>query len=158
MAKEKVTPAIRLLRSSGIDFEVHSYRYNDKGGAPHAAVELDVPLHQMIKTIVLQDEMKRFMFVLMHGDKEVSTRQLARQLQVKQVSPANPKDVFRITGYQIGGTSPFGSRSPLPVYIESSILDYDQIYINGGGRGTIIRLASKHLTTLLKGKPVSVGV
>ena len=160
MAKEKypVTQAIRLLRQHQIDFIPRPYRYEERGGTSTSARELQVDEHKVIKTLVMEDEQGAGLIVLMHGDMEVSLKNLARELGVKQVTPCTPKTAETLTGYQTGGTSPFGTRKALPVYVEKSILDLDQIYINGGKRGFLVEINPANLRKALALSVVEVGI
>lgn len=152
-----ITAAVRFLRQNQIPFEAHLYDYIEHGGTAHSAKTLGVDEHSVIKTIVLQNELKQGLLVLMHGDKHISTRNLARQLNMKHIETADPKQANKWTGYLIGGTSPFGCQSPLPVYVEHSILTLPLIYINGGKRGFLISIEPKILTGYLKAKSVEVA-
>jgi Cys-tRNA(Pro) deacylase len=149
MAGAAVTPAIRVLRASNVPFTEHPYRYEERGGTRVSARELGVDEHVVIKTLVMQDERKQPLLVLMHGDREVSTKNLARQIGAKAVEPCDAAVAGRHTGYQVGGTSPFGTRKELPVYVEASILDLPRIYINGGKRGFLVALAPADLVRVL---------
>jgi len=149
MAGAAVTPAIRVLRASNVPFTEHLYRYEERGGTRVSARELGVDEHVVIKTLVMQDERKQPLLVLMHGDREVSTKNLARQIGAKAVEPCDAAVAERHTGYQVGGTSPFGTRKELPVYVEASILDLPRIYINGGKRGFLVALAPADLVRVL---------
>lgn len=160
MAKRKypVTPAVRLLRDQNVEFEAYLYEYQDSGGAPLAAKALDVPGHRVVKTLVMQTDEGRPMLVLMHGDREVSTKKLARELGVKRVDPCTGDLARRYTGYEVGGISPFGTRHQMPVYAEASILALDKIYINGGKRGFMIEIDPKDLGVALAVTPVNVAI
>lgn len=158
MSKRSVTPAIRQLRAHGVEYEVLSYNYQERGGAAHAAESLNVPLHQMLKTIVFEDESGNCLFAVMHGDLEISAKELARHAGVKKLKPADPAKITRITGYKVGGTSPFGSRSKLPVFIEAGALAFEDVYINGGARGVILRIKSSLITGILGAEPVSMAI
>jgi Cys-tRNA(Pro) deacylase len=160
MAKEKfpVTQAIRLLRQHKVDFIPRPYRYEERGGTSTSARELRVEEHQVIKTLVMEDERGAALIVLMHGDMEVSQKRLARQIGAKQVIPCPPKTADSLTGYQTGGISPFGTRKALPVYVEKTILGLDQIYINGGKRGFLIEINPNDLLKVLKATEVEVGI
>ena len=149
MAGAAVTPAIRVLRASNVPFTEHLYRYEERGGTRVSARELGVDEHVVIKTLVMQDERKQPFLVLMHGDREVSTKSLARQIGAKAVEPCDAAVAGRHTGYQVGGTSPFGTRKELAVYVEASILDLPRIYINGGKRGFLVALAPADLVRVL---------
>lgn len=130
-------------------FTEHPYRYEERGGTAVSARELGVDEHIVIKTLVMEDERKQPLIVLMHGDREVSTKNLARQIGAKSVTPCDPDVAHKHTGYLVGGTSPFGTRKAMPVYLERSIADLDQIYINGGRRGVLIKLAPADLVRVL---------
>jgi Cys-tRNA(Pro) deacylase len=140
-----ITPAVRLLREKKIPFVPFLYRYEEHGGTHQFAVECSVPDHHVIKTLVFETDQKKPLLVLMHGDKEVSTKQMARIIGVKQVAPCDAATAQRHTGYQFGGTSPFGTRHQLPVYVEKTILNLQKIYINGGKRGFIIEITPHDL-------------
>ncbi|MDO4640800.1 MAG: Cys-tRNA(Pro) deacylase [Neisseria sp.] len=150
-----VTPAIRFLREHKITFEPKLYDYVEHGGTAHSAACLGVAEHAVIKTIVLQNEAKQGLIVLMHGDKHISTRNLARLLGMKHIEPADPKQANKWTGFLVGGTSPFGTKTALPVYVEESIWDLPEIYINGGKRGFLVVVAPDALKSL---KPATVRV
>ena len=143
-----MTPATAFLRSRGIAFTEHSYEYVERGGTAVSADSLGVPEHEVVKTLVMQDEHAKPLIVLMHGDRKVSTKNLARQAGRKSIEPCRPELAQRHTGYQVGGTSPFGLRKALPVFVERSILELPQIYINGGRRGFLVCISSKDLNTL----------
>jgi Cys-tRNA(Pro) deacylase len=153
-----VTAAVRVLRANGVAYTEHSYRYEDRGGTHVSARELGVDEHIVIKTLVMQDDRKQPLIVLMHGDREVSTKNLARQIGAKTVEPCDPATAERHTGYQVGGTSPFGTRKSLPVYAEATILDLPRIYINGGRRGFLVSLAPGDLVRVLSPTPVDVAM
>ena len=157
MAKQDfpVTQAIRFLRSHNVAFEPRLYDYEERGGTAHSAACLGVVEHHVIKTIVCENEKKQGMIVLMHGDKHISTRQLARDLGMKHIDAADPKQANKWTGYLVGGTSPFGTKTVLPVYVEASILALDTIYINGGKRGFLVVMQAADLQVL---QPVAVNV
>jgi len=152
------TPAIHFLRKHGVAFTEHPYRYEERGGTRVSARELGVDEHAVIKTLVMEDEARQPLIVLMHGDREVSTKNLARQIGRKTIEPCAPGAAQRHTGYQVGGTSPFGMRKPLPVVIERSILDLDRIYINGGRRGLLVALSPRDLARVLEPVSVEVGL
>ena len=158
MTKEKVpvTPAVRFLRSRKVEFTDHLYAYEEKGGTAVSARELGVGEHCVIKTLVMEDEWKEPLIVLMHGDCQVSTKELARVLGKKMVQPCMPDTANKHTGYLVGGTSPFGTRRPMPVCLEETILDLPRIYLNGGKRGYLIGMASNELLPLLT--PILVRV
>ena len=158
MAKEKtyVTPAVRFLRQKKVEFTEHPYQYVERGGTSTFAKQYHVDEHVVIKTLIMEDEAGRPVIVLMHGDKEVSTKELARILGVKKVGPsANPQ---KHSGYMIGGTSPFGTRKAMPVYMEESILDLPKIYINGGRRGYLIAMDPHDIVKTLAPKLVTIAI
>lgn len=159
MAKEKLpaTQAIRQLKQYQVAFVPRPYKYEDKGGTRVSARELRVDEHQVIKTLVMEDDQGQALIILMHGDKEVSLKQLARQLNVKQVIPCPTQKADRLTGYQTGGISPFGTRQSLPVYLESSITELPLIYINGGRRGLLVEMSPADLVKVLRPTPVEVA-
>ncbi|MRR56444.1 MAG: Cys-tRNA(Pro) deacylase [Deltaproteobacteria bacterium] len=158
MAKDKlpVTPAIRVLRSEKVEFTPHLYAYEDKGGTAVCARELGFPEHTIIKTLVMEDDRENPLIILMHGDQQVSTRELARFLGVKSVVPCSADKASRLTGYLVGGTSPFGTKRDLPVYLEETILALPQIYLNGGKRGFLVGISPQDVVRVLK--PVLVHV
>ena len=160
MSKEKfpVTPAVRLLRDRKIPFSEHLYTYEERGGTAVSARELGVDEHCVVKTLVMEDDAGRPLLVLMHGDREVSTRELARQLGVRSIRPCSPEAANRHTGYLVGGTSPFATRKPLTVYMESSILEIPRIYLNGGKRGFLVGIDPRQVQQLLRVTLVEVGV
>ena len=139
------TPAIHFLRRKGVSFREREYRYEERGGTRVSARELGVDEHAMIKTLVMEDEARQPLIVLMHGDCEVSTKHLARQIGRKTVTPCDPGVANKHTGYLVGGTSPFGTRKPMPVYAERTILDLDRLYINGGRRGFLVEMTPDDL-------------
>jgi len=158
MAPMAVTSALRTLRAHGVRFTEHPYRYEEHGGTAVSARELGVDEHSVVKTLVMEDETRRPLIVLMHGDRSVSTKELARQIGRKAVRPCEPAVAQRHTGYMVGGTSPFGTVKPLPTYVERSILALDAIYINGGRRGLLVRLSPGELTRVLGAAPVDVAI
>ena len=143
-----VTPAVRVLRAEKIDFEPFVYTYEEHGGTAQFAALFGIPEHQVVKTIVLQNEHKEGLVVVMHGDRQISTRNLARDLGMKHIEPADPKQANRWTGYLVGGTTPFGMKTALPVYVEHTVWDLEKIYINGGKRGFIVGVAPAALKVL----------
>jgi Cys-tRNA(Pro) deacylase len=153
-----VTAAIRELRKHGVRFTEHEYRYEEHGGTRAAAVQLGVDEHAVVKTLVMEDDTRKPVIVLMHGDREVSTKQLARLIGRKSVQPCEPQVAERHTGYRVGGTSPFGTHKPLPVFVERSILDLDSVYVNGGRRGLLVQIAPAELTRILGALPVDTAV
>ncbi|PIG28932.1 Cys-tRNA(Pro) deacylase [Janthinobacterium sp. 35] len=152
------TQATQLLRKHHVSFDEHPYPYEEHGGTSVSARELGVPEHAVIKTLVMQDEAAKPLIVLMHGDCKVSTKNLARGIGCKSVEPCKPEVAQRHSGYMIGGTSPFGTKKAMPVYVEQSILDLPRIYINGGRRGFLVSLAPQVLMDLLKAKPVQCAL
>src|SRR5450830_1199172 len=152
------TPATQFLRKQGISFTEHPYPYEEHGGTSVSARELGVDEHSVVKTLVMQDEAAKPMLVLMHGDRKVSTKNLARQIGCKSIEPCKPEVANRHSGYLIGGTSPFATRKAMPVYIEESILALQKIYINGGRRGYLIGLAPHIALDLLQAQPVSCAL
>jgi Cys-tRNA(Pro) deacylase len=160
MAKDKtpVSPAIRMLRANGVAFTDHLYDYEDRGGTEVSARELGVDEHAVVKTLVMEDDAKRPLVVLMHGDRKVSTRELARTIGVKTIQPCNPETANRHSGYMVGGTSPFGTRKEMPVYMEQTIVDLPKIYINGGKRGYLVGVAPADVIRVLKPTLVTVGI
>ncbi|MBK7878346.1 MAG: Cys-tRNA(Pro) deacylase [Planctomycetes bacterium] len=153
-----VTPAIRFLRAQGIEYEPHLYDYVEKGGTSRSSEELGVDEHAVVKTLVFETEAKKPLVVLMHGDRQVSAKNLARHLGVKAITPCKPETAEKWTGYQVGGTSPFGTRTELPVYVERTILELPRIWINGGKRGFLVSLAPAALAKLPKLEPVEVAI
>ncbi|KAB0326736.1 Cys-tRNA(Pro) deacylase [Janthinobacterium sp. PLB04] len=152
------TQATQLLRKHQVSFDEHPYPYEEHGGTSVSARELNVPEHAVIKTLVMQDEAAKPMIVLMHGDCKVSTKNLARGIGCKSVEPCKPEVAQRHSGYMIGGTSPFGTKKAMPVYVEQSILALERIYINGGRRGFLVSLAPQVLVDLLQAKPVQCAL
>ncbi len=148
------TPATQLLRRHGVAFGEHPYDYVEHGGTAESARQLGVDEHRVVKTLVMEDEHAKPLIVLMHGDCKVSTKNLARQIGAKRVEPCKPEVANRHSGYLVGGTSPFGTKKAMPVYVEASILALDQIWLNGGRRGYLVSLAPEVLTALLKATPV----
>lgn len=156
--KTPMTPAVRALRQAGVDFAGHPYAYVERGGTATFAAEAGVDEHIVIKTLIMEDDDGKPFVVLMHGDREVSTKELARVLGVKSVRPCAPETAERHSGYLVGGTSPFGLRKPLPIYIEETILEPPKIYINGGKRGFLVELDPQDLARVLKPTPVRVAI
>jgi Cys-tRNA(Pro) deacylase len=149
------TPATQALRAAGVAFTEHPYDYVERGGAAESARQLGVALHEVVKTLVMQDERAQPLLVLMHGDCEVSTRQLARAIGCKSVEPCRPEVAQRHSGYLVGGTSPFGlRRAGMPVYVEASVLELPRILINGGRRGYLVGIAPRVLVELLGARAV----
>jgi Cys-tRNA(Pro) deacylase len=160
MTKEKfpITPAVRLLRAEKVEFTSHLYDYEEHGGTAVSARELGVDEHAVVKTLVMEDENKKPLIVLMHGDMQVSGKQLARIISVKNILPCSPETAFKHTGYLVGGTSPFGTRSAMPVYMEETIVNLPRIYINGGKRGYLVGIDPGDAVRVLKPVLVKVGI
>jgi Cys-tRNA(Pro) deacylase len=152
------TPATAWLRGHGVSFDEHAYEYVEHGGTAVSSQSLGVPEHQVVKTLVMQDELGKPLIVLMHGDRKVSTKNLARQVDRKRIEPCTPEVAQRHTGYQVGGTSPFGLRKPMPIFVERTVLDLDRIYINGGRRGFLVGIAPAVLATTLGAVPVNCAL
>ncbi len=153
-----ITTAVRQLRAAGVNFTPRLYNYVEHGGTRVSSESLGVPEHSVIKTIVLETDQKQPLLVLMHGDLEVSTKQLARAIGVKHVELCAADVAQRHTGYQFGGTSPFGTRKKLPVYAEKTIFDLPMIYINGGKRGFLVEIDPKELKRVVGAEEVAVGI
>lgn len=160
MSKEKapVTAAVRELRARKVEFTDHLYEYEEKGGTAVSARELGVPEHAVVKTLVMEDDDGNPLIVLMHGDLKVSTKELARIIGVKAIAPCNPDTANRHSGYVVGGTSPFGTRKKMPVYMEETILVLPKIYVNGGKRGYLVGIAPQEVVRMLAPKMVKVGI
>ena len=156
--KAPVTAAVRELRAAKVAFTDHLYEYEEKGGTAVSARELAVPEHAVVKTLVMEDDAKNPLIVLMHGDRKVSTKELARIAGAKTIAPCNPETANRHSGYMVGGTSPFGTRRKMPVYMEQSVLDLPKIYINGGRRGYLVGIAPADVVRMLGPKMVKVGI
>jgi len=152
------TPATQFLRQHKIDFIEYVYDYVEHGGTAESARQLGVPEHKVVKTLVMQDEKAQPLIVLMHGDCQVSLKELARQIPCKKVEPCKPEVAQRHSGYMVGGTSPFGTRKAMPVYVEASILALEKILINGGRRGYLLGIAPSVLTDLLAARAVSAAI
>jgi Cys-tRNA(Pro) deacylase len=153
-----ITQGVRFLRDKKIAFEPRLYDYQEKGGTRHSSEELGVDEHNVVKTLVMQDESRQAFIVLMHGDCEVSTKQLARTLGVKNVKPCDPNMAQKHTGYLVGGTSPFGTKTQLPVYVEKTIFALPKIYINGGKRGFLVEINPQDLRSALNITEVEVAI
>jgi len=160
MTKERIpsTPAIRVLRKSGIIFTPRPYKYEDRGGTKVAARELNCDEHQTVKTLVMEDADKKPFIILMHGDMEVSTKELAREIGTKTVTPCDPQTAQKHTGYMVGGTSPFGTRKNMPIYMEESISDLSTVLINAGRRGFLVEIQPAEIVRILDPIPVKVGI
>jgi Cys-tRNA(Pro) deacylase len=152
------TPATGFLRQHRIAHSNHLYEYEEHGGTKVSARELNVPEHHVVKTLVMEDENAKPLIVLMHGDRKVSTKELARQAGVKKISPCKPEDAHRHTGYMVGGCSPFGTKKKLPVFLEKTILDLPLIYINGGRRGYLVGVHPHDILRVLEPKVVEVAL
>ena len=153
-----ITQAVRFLREKKIDFIPHLYDYVEKGGTRESAKQLNVDEHAVVKTIVFETNEKKPLIVLMHGDREISTKNLARFLNVKSVEPASPEKATKWTGYLVGGTSPFGTKTKMPVYAEQSIFELDKIHINGGKRGFLVEISPAEIAEVLEIVEVEVSV
>jgi Cys-tRNA(Pro) deacylase len=158
MAKAPSTPATRLLRERGVAYTEHLYRYEERGGTAVSARELGVDEHAVVKTLVMEDESGAPLVVLMHGDREVSTKALARQLGRREIRICRPETANRHSGYQVGGTSPLGTRKAMPTFVERSILELPRIYVNGGSRGFLVGVAPRDLAALLSPTLVDVAI
>ncbi|MBK9164705.1 MAG: Cys-tRNA(Pro) deacylase [Acidobacteria bacterium] len=152
-----VTQAVRYLREKKVEFVPHLYDYVEKGGAKESARQLGIDVHAVIKTLVFETNERTPLVVLMHGDREVSTKSLARHLGVKSIEPVSPEKATKLTGYLVGGTSPFGMRTKMPVYVERTIFGFDRIWINGGKRGFLVEIKPEVLR-LLEVAEVEVGI
>ena len=152
------TPATQALRDRGVAFSEHVYEYVEHGGTSVSARELGVDEHAVVKTLVMEDERGAPLLVLMHGDCTVSTKNLARQIGRKKVEPCRPDVAHRHSGYLVGGTSPFGVRKAMPVFVERSVLDLPRIYVNGGRRGYLVGIAPEVLTTVARATPVDCAL
>jgi Cys-tRNA(Pro) deacylase len=158
VSKGPSTPATRLLRQHGVAYTEHLYRYEDRGGTRVSSQALGVDEHAVIKTLILEDDERHPLIVLMHGDREVSMKTLARLIGKKSVDVCDPKAAQRHSGYLVGGTSPFGTRQSMPIYIERSILALDRIYINGGSRGFLVGISPNDLVRILNPTPVDAAI
>lgn len=158
MSKAPSTQATRLLKQARVPHSEHLYRYEEKGGTAVSARELGVAEHAVIKTLVMEDEKGMPLIILMHGDREVSTKELARQIGAKSVHPCKPEVAQRHSGYLVGGTSPFGTKKAIPIFAEASIFELDRIYLNGGSRGFLVGLEPKAVEEVLQVVRVSVAI
>jgi Cys-tRNA(Pro) deacylase len=152
------TPATQLLRRAGVAFSEHTYNYVEHGGTAESARQLGVDEHAVVKTLVMQNENGEPLVVLMHGDRQVSTKNLARAIGAKSVEPCTPEAAERASGYQVGGTSPFATRKAIPVYVQATILELDRIFINGGRRGYLLGIAPRVLGEQLAATPVGCAI
>jgi Cys-tRNA(Pro) deacylase len=158
VSKTPSTPATRLLREQGVAYTEHPYRYEERGGTATSARELGVDEHAVVKTLVMERDDGEPLVVLMHGDREVSTKALARRIGCKSVQICRPEVASRHSGYQVGGTSPFGTRKAMPVFVERTVLDLPRIYLNGGSRGFLVGIDPKELARVLRPTPVDVAI
>ena len=158
MSKVSETPATVFLKKHGVAYSEHPYEYEERGGTRVSSQKLGVHEHDVVKTLVMEDEEKKPLIILMHGDREVSTKNLARQIGKKRVEPCKPDVAERHSGYQVGGTSPFGTRKPMPIYVERTVLELGKIYINGGRRGYLVGIDPRELVRVLKAVAVEVGL
>ena len=158
MAKAPSTNATRLLKQAGVAYTEHFYRFEARGGTRVSARELGVEEHAVIKTLVMEDETGAPLIILMHGDREVSTKELARQIGAKSVQPCKPEVADRHSGYLVGGTSPLGTRKAMPVHAEASLFELARIYLNGGSRGFLVGLDPKDLDRVLVIRRVEVAI
>jgi Cys-tRNA(Pro) deacylase len=149
---------VRILREFNVQFTEHPYKYEARGGTKVSARELGVDEHAVVKTLIMEDDRKNPLVVLMHGDLEVSTKSLARVLNAKDIHPCAPEMALKHSGYLVGGTSPFGTRKAMPIYMEETILSLPKIYINGGKRGYLVGIDAKELVRVLKPVLVKVGI
>jgi len=152
------TPATQLLRHRGVPFGLHVYEYVEHGGTAESARQLGVDEHHVVKTLVMQDEAARPLVVLMHGDRTVSTKNLARQAGRKSIEPCAPEVAQRHSGYQVGGTSPFGTRKVMPVFVEASVLELPRVFVNAGRRGCLMSIEPRVLVDLLRAQPVNCAL
>jgi Cys-tRNA(Pro) deacylase len=153
-----MTPATAFLARHGVEYTEHEFEYVEHGGTGHSSTSLGVPEHHVVKTLVMENERGEPLIVLMHGDRKVSTKELARQAGTKRIAPCQPEVATRHSGYLIGGTSPFGTRKRMPVYLERSVLALDRIYINGGRRGYLLGMPPAELVRVLAPVLVDVGI
>jgi Cys-tRNA(Pro) deacylase len=153
-----VTMAVRVLRQHGVAFVPHLYAWEPHGGTSASARELGVDEHAVVKTLIFEDDKKKPLCILMHGDREVSAKNLARTIGARSVAPCRPEVADRHSGYQVGGTSPFGLKRPMPVYAERSVLALSKLYVNGGARGFLVEIAGADLSRVLSPQPVDVAI
>jgi len=158
MARRSATPATAFLAKHGVQYTEHEFEYVEHGGTSHSSAMMGVPEHQVVKTLIMENEKGEPLVVLMHGDRKVSTKELARAAGAKKIAPCRPEVATRHSGYLIGGTSPFGTRKAMPIYLEKSVLDLPRIYINGGQRGYLLGMDPGVLTTVLSPVLVTVGL
>ena len=158
MSKTSDTPAITVLKEHGVTYTEHVYEYIEHGGTGVSSSSLGVDEHHVVKTLIFEDDQRKPLCVLMHGDRKVSTKELARQIGAKRVAPCKPEDAQRHSGYQVGGCSPFGLRKPMPVYMEKTILDIAKIYINGGRRGFLVGMPPAEVARIVTPKLVVAAI
>ena len=158
MAKHSESPATAMLKKHAVAYTEHVYEYVEHGGTGVSSAALGVDEHHVVKTLIFEDDQRRPLCVLMHGDRKVSTKELARQIGVKRVAPCKPEDATRHSGYLVGGCSPFGLRKPMPVYLEKTILDIEKIYINGGRRGFLVGMSPNDLVRVVAPTIVSASL
>ena len=158
MSKHSETPATLFLRQQAVAFQEHHYEYVEHGGTGVSSAALGVDEHHVVKTLIFEDDKRRPLCVLMHGDRKVSTKELARQIGAKRVAPCTPEDAHRHSGYLVGGCSPFGLRKPMPVYLQKSVLDLDRIYINGGRRGFLVSIDPREIVRILQAVTVDAAL
>lgn len=158
MTKHSETPATSMLKRQGVVYSEHVYEYVEHGGTSVSSSSLGVDEHHVVKTLIFEDDKRQPLCVLMHGDRKVSTKELARQIGAKRVAPCKPEDATRHSGYQVGGCSPFGLKKPMPVYMEESILALDRILINGGKRGFLVGLPPQHVMRVVDAKLVNAAL
>jgi len=156
--KQGGTPATQFLASQGVEYTEHEFEYLEHGGTGHSSKMLGVPEHHVVKTLIMENERAEPLVVLMHGDRKVSTKELARAAGVKRIVPCKPEVATRHSGYLIGGTSPFGTRKRMPIFLEKTVLDLPRIYINGGRRGYLLGMAPGELVRTLSPVVVEVGL
>jgi len=154
--KHSATPATTFLDQQGVKYSEHAFEYKEHGGTSHSSEMLGVPEHEVVKTLIMENERAEPLVVLMHGDRKVSTKELARQAGMKRIAPCKPEVAQRHSGYLVGGTSPFGTRKRMPIFLERSVLDLARIYINGGRRGFLLQMDAAELVRVLS--PVLVDV
>ena len=158
MAKHSESPATAMLKKHAVAYTEHAYEYVEHGGTGVSSAALGVEEHHVVKTLIFEDDQRRPLCVLMHGDRKVSTKELARQIGVKRVAPCKPEDATRHSGFLVGGCSPFGLRKPMPVYVEKTILDIEKIYINGGRRGFLVGMSPDDLVRVMTPTTVSAAL
>jgi Cys-tRNA(Pro) deacylase len=158
MTKHSETPATSMLKRQGIVYSEHVYEYVEHGGTSVSSASLGVDEHHVVKTLIFEDDKRQPLCVLMHGDRKVSTKELARQIGAKRVAPCKPEDATRHSGYQVGGCSPFGLKKPMPVYLEESILALDRILINGGKRGFLVGMPPQDVMRVVNAKLVNAAL